>query len=187
MKKVFFAVTFFAGLATIQAQSSAQFTLTPEGFSDYVVTDVPGKSQADLYKKTIEWISTAVKHPTEKIVSKTENQKIVFEGTDKIVSLNGAMKLSYESRYQIEVSFKEGKYKFDLLKLEYNTPRTAHGPGGWRDFELTDVGVYFTKQGELRPANKFHSEIPEYFNNLNNDLKRYIESGAKLPEKKSDW
>src|SRR5690606_27291628 len=99
---------------------SSQFTLTPEGFSDYIITDVAGKSNTDLYKKTADWIATAVKHPSEKLISKTDNEKIIFEGTDKIVSFNGPTKLVYDSRYQIEVSFKDGKYKFDLLKLEYN-------------------------------------------------------------------
>lgn len=187
MKQLLFtAAAVLAGFIS-HAQAPSAFELTPKGFTDFVVTDIAGKTKADLYKRTLDWIEVKVKNSEPKIKSQTPNETIVFEGKDKIVSLNGAMKLTYDSRYQIAVTFKDGKYKFDLLKLEYITAKTSTGGGGWRDFDLNDVSTYYTLQGELRPPNKFYPEIATYFNNLNADLKTFIESGATVPTKSNDW
>ncbi len=186
MKNFYLAALLIFSVLTANAQAPTKFELTPAGFTDFVVSDVPGKQKPALYKSTLDWVQATFKKE-DAIKAKAEAEKVVFEGTGKVVSIDGALKLTYESRYQVEVSFKDGKYKFDLLKLEYFTERTQHGPGGWREIQLTDVTNYYTKQGTLRPANKYFPEIADYFNKINDDLKKFIESGATVPTQKSDW
>jgi len=186
MKRLFIAAFFFCAAYTANAQAPAKFELTPQGFTDYIVADVPGKSKADLFKKTADWIEVNYKS-ADAIKSKAEGDKISFEGTGKVVSFDGGLKKTHDSRYQIEVALKDGKYKFDLLKLEYYVERNQLGPGGWREVNLIDVAGYYTKQGTLRPANKYFTEIVDYFNSLSDELKRFIESGATATVKKSDW
>lgn len=186
MKNFFFAAALLCAAYTANAQAPARFELTPQGFTDYIVADVPGKSKTDLFKSTADWIAVNYKAP-DAVKSKVEGDKITFEGTGKIVSFDGGLKKTHDSRYQIEVALKDGKYKFDLLKLEYYVERNQLGPGGWREINLTDVTNYYTKQGNLRPANKYFTEIVDYFNSLSDELKRFIESGATPTVKKSDW
>ncbi|HEX8561891.1 MAG TPA: DUF4468 domain-containing protein [Flavobacterium sp.] len=186
MKRLLLAVVIFCTALTAKAQAPAKFELTPQGFTDFIVTEVPGKSKAELYKSTLDWIQVTF-NGADAIKAKAEGEKVTFEGKGKFVSIDGALKLTYDSRFQMEISFKDGKYKADLLKVEYYTERNANGPGGWRDVQLTDVAVYFTKQGTLRAANKYFPEITDHLNKLNDELKRFIESGATVTAKKSDW
>lgn len=185
MRKIFIAAVLFC-MFSANAQAPAKFELTPQGFTDFVVTEMPGKSKVELFKSTTDWIQVAFK-TADAIKSTVEGDKLTFEGKGKIVSMDGAMKLTYDSRFLVEVTFKDGRYKFDLVKLEYLTERTQHGAGGWREVQLTDVTNYYTKQGTLRPVNKYFPEIADYFNRINDELKQFISSGAKVQTKSSDW
>ena len=182
MKKLVLVAFLLCGISPI----NAQFVFAPEGLTDFVVTEVPGKTKAEMYKSTLDWIQVTFKK-ADAVKAKTENETITFEGTGKFVSMDGAMKLTYDSRYEVQIIFKDGKYKFDILKLEYFTERNQVNPGGWRAIELSDVSAYFTKQGTLRPVYKHFTEIADHFNAVNSELKKFIESGASVPTKKSEW
>jgi hypothetical protein len=67
MKKIILTISLLAGLvsnaqdaaaptpATDAPTSATEFTLTPERFTDNVVIQVPNKTQAELFKKTLEF------------------------------------------------------------------------------------------------------------------------------------
>jgi hypothetical protein len=99
------------------------FTLNQDGLTDYIVTNCDGKSQNDLYKKTLDWILVTYNTPSSVIKAQIENNYIRIEGSaGNLVRFGGLGASSYLTRYQIEISFKDGKYKFDLLNIEIYYP-----------------------------------------------------------------
>lgn len=184
MKKILLAL-FISGFCFAQ---ETEFSFTKDGFTDFVVTEVDGKTQSELYKKTIDWVSVTYKNPKEVIKAEIENDYVRIEGSkDGLVCIQTMMNFCYQTRYQIEISLKDGKYKFDLIKLEYYIAPSQYGAGGWYDYQLTDMNEYFKDNG--KPKGKFKKNIPQltsYFNQLNKELYDFI-SSENIPSKKNDW
>lgn len=183
MKKVLllllFSVSCFA--------QEENFSFTKDGFTDYVVANVEGKTAAELYKKTLDWVSVTYKNPKEVIKAQIENEYIRIEGSKTgLVSVVRMIKSSYESKYQIEISFKDDKYKFDVIEIKYYIAPSQYTAGGWYDWQTTDVTEYYNKKEEIKTAYRF---IPESFtttfNGLNTDLKNYLLNSEAIKSK--DW
>jgi Domain of unknown function (DUF4468) with TBP-like fold len=159
-----------------------EFKFTKNGFTDFVVIPVENKTQSELYKKTIDWISVTFNNPKEVLKAQIENDYLRFESVEKnLFCLKPAM--CSDMKYQIEVSFKDGKYKFDLLTLDQDMPDV-----GWVHFAgIEDGKFYFTDNGEPKAKFKIISEdIPKYFNSLNKSLNDFIVDGGFV-KKKNDW
>ncbi len=184
MKKIIVALLF--GFYCFAQDST--FVFTKKGFTDFVVSKVEGKTQQELYKKVIDWVNVAYKNPKEVIKAQIENDYVRIEGSkESLICINSLMNFCYPTRYQIEISLKDGKYKFDLIKLEYYIAPSKYGAGGWFDYQLTDMSEYFKDNGEAK--GKFKKNIPEitsYFNQLNKELHYFLKSDS-IPSKKSDW
>lgn len=182
MKKIIALLLFSS---SVFAQDST-FTFTQKGFTDYVVTPVPGKLQNDLYKKAIDWVAVTYKNPKEVMKAQIENDYIRIEGTkDGLVS--GFMGSTFPIKYVIEISFKESRYKFDIISIEYLVPANQYGPGGWKNYELTNVEDHYKKNGELKSKyENEHKTFPDYFNGLNKELQTFLNSNS-IPSKKSEW
>jgi hypothetical protein len=164
-----------------------KFSFTKDGFTDYVVNDVENKTAAELYKKTLDWVSVTFKNPKEVIKAQIENEYIRIEGSKMgLISVVSLIKMSYQSSYQIEISFKEGKYKFDVIEVKYYIEPNKYGTGGWHDWQIKDMSEYFNKKGEIKGTFKF---IPESFsttfNDLNTELKNYLLNSEAIKSK--DW
>ena len=70
-------------LMLVSFYSNAQeteFKCTKEGFTDYIVGIVEGKTSQELYKKTLDWVSYTYKNPKEVIKAQIENDYIRIEG-----------------------------------------------------------------------------------------------------------
>ena len=81
-------------------------------------------------------------------------------------------------KYLIEISFKEGRYKFDPINLSYDV--SGHGTV----FVNFDKGVYWNKKGKLRKVySKIPNQIETLFNGLNMSLKNYLYDKTE----KDDW
>lgn len=178
--------TIFFLIVTISSFSFSQeteFKFDKENFTDYIVTQCEGKSQAELYKKALDWVSVTYKNPKEVVKAQIENDYIRIEGASKdLVCFNIlGSKSCNTSKYTIEISFKDGRYKFDILgNIQYLYE------DGWAEISLDKTSVYYNKKGEIRSNYKYFPEIATYFNNLNLELKEFLISD-KIPSKKSDW
>ena len=175
------------------------FTFTKSGFTDFVVSKVDGKSQADLYKKALDWISVTYKNPNEVIKAKIENDYIRFEGSNRsmiCVKSLGMMQCDLAT-YQVEISFKEGKYKFDVIEVRVYTRPSQYASGGWSaivlptqkqvDEKPESMNGYFNDEGEPRRLMRFYVEnIPKEFNALNQSLREFL-SSDKIPSQQKDW
>lgn len=150
------------------------FKVTNEAITDYIVTSCETKTQNEMYKKTIEWISLTFKNSKEVIQSQIENDMIRIEGFTE--SFNGTS----NATYLIEISFKEGKYKFDPVKFAIIN--------GINKFDFfSTFSSYFKSDGSVKERLKDTvSGVENLINGLNIKLKEYI-LGIKSETKKNDW
>jgi hypothetical protein len=149
------------------------------------VTTCDGITQTDLYKKSLDWVSATYKNPKEVLKSQIENDFIRIEGSSPDIYCINALgaKTCYQSRYVVEISFKDGRYRFDVLSLEsYSTQ------GGWFNVPINEQSgdLYYNKKGELKGTYKYMDEIAVQFNALNLSLKNYT-LGLSDSKKKGDW
>jgi len=188
MKKIIYYLLAVISISNLSFSQETEFKFNKEGFTDFVVTQCEGKTQAELYKKALDWVSVTYKNPKEVIKAQIENDYIRIEGSsNSLICLNILVKNCSNATYQIEISFKEGKYKFDVIEIKQYTETSQYGTGGWSEVKLETTELYFRKNGEIRGVYKYFPElIPAYFNKLNLELKDFILSD-KIPSKKSEW
>lgn len=175
-------------VVSFRLNAQENFTLTKDGFTDFVVVNIEGKSSQELYNKTLQWLEITYKNPKEVLKGKIDNDYIRFEGaTNSLICMNLLGKSFVDSKYQIEISFKDDKYKFDVIDIStYNSP-TQYSSGGWSSFDLNNMSIFYNKKGQIRSTYKYYPDIiPSFFNNLNNRLKDFILS-EQIPSKKSEW
>jgi hypothetical protein len=171
MKKILFLLIITSSIMSAQ---ETEFTFNNErGMTDYIVTPVEGKTAQEIYKKVIDWIKVTYKNPDKVILSTIENEYIRFEG------ISETLYSGFPAKYEIEISIKEEKYKFDLISMQckplsvwMDTP-ILYKSMSKEDLEKKYV---FKQDGTLRSSYKFADKIPTYFNNLNKSLFETIDS-----------
>lgn len=167
-------------LMAVSFYSNAQeteFTFTAErGMTDFIVTPVEGKTAIEIYKKVIDWIKVTYKNPDKVILSTIENEYVRFEGISETLYSN------LPAKYEIEISIKDGKYKFDLINMQCRPLNEwMDAPIFYKQMnkEELEKRYVFKKDGTLRGDYKFAGKIPTYFNNLNKSLSESIVSTVK--------
>ena len=179
MKKIvilFFLFSTKAGFA-----QDAEFKFSKEGFTDFLVVECEKKTQSELYKKTLDWVAVTYNTPSEVIKGQIENDYIRIEGTAKNLISSG-------TKYQIEISFKDGKYKFDIIQIEYYFDSGVELTElKWKEFDIINTDKYFYKNGEIKRSSKpVWNRVTKYFNALNSSLKDFLLS-EQIPSKKKEW
>ncbi len=174
MKPTIITFLFFClGTFRIQAQQE-NFEVTSSGLTDYIVVQVDSLKSSYCYEKCIEWIGKTYKNPESVIKSKIEGTSIRIEGVeDGLIHTNGGVR--YLTRYNLEFTFKDGRYKFDVLSIE----TYANAQYGWNSFPFKGDWAAYYKDGEPKKAWQCINDIPVYFNNLNADLKKYIKGQSQ--------
>ncbi|ASV77956.1 DUF4468 domain-containing protein [Elizabethkingia anophelis] len=169
MKRIFILFTFFNFL--IGFSQDKQFVLTQTAFTDYVITDISGAKKDKIYKKTLEWISKKFKSD-EVIKSKIPNEFIRAIGVDKLYCTiddysEDKHVYCYPTKFEIEISFKDGKYKFDPISFKIYV-----GSGqGWNDLTImTNTETYYNDSLRIPE----HQRVTYYLNQLNTSLKEFI-------------
>ena len=171
-----------------QTPPPTQFTITKaEGLSPFIVVKTEGKTKEELYKKTIEWINKNYNKPSEVIKAQIENDYIRFQGVSKDkYCFTNIFTMCSDIRYEIEVSFKDGKYKFEVLKLE-DYYKDTKGFGSWSEVKYKDSWTHFKNTGEVR---KMYAEnikgITSFFDELSKNLYDYIYNQHETA-KQNDW
>lgn len=192
MKEILFLMVFACGFMNAQ---ETEFTFdNSKGMTDFIVVPVEGKTATEIYKKIIEWIKITYKNPDKVILSTIENEYIRFEGSSEtLYSVNITMlgKTYYSSKYQIEISIKDNKYKFDLISMQNYNPKSQYSAGGWteniifnKNTEKEGISAFYKKDGTLKSMWKFLPEVPTYFNELNKSMIENINSTVK---KNDNW
>jgi len=179
MKKIVLGLLMVMGFYS-NAQET-EFTFNNErGMTDFIVTPIEGKTAPEIFKKVIEWIKVTYKNPDKVILSTIENEYVRFEGSsDSFYAMNPISKIYVPVKYEIEISIKDEKYKFDYVgmtiiengvKIPYFSTKSKE--------ELENYPI-FKKDGTLRSTYKYFIEVPTYLNNLNKSLSESIVSTVK--------
>ena len=170
-------------------QNATEFTVNKEQqLTDFLIIPCEGKTKEELYKKTLEWITKTYNKPSSVIVAQVENDYIRFQGVSAKEYCRKPMVLICEDlRYEIEISVKDGKYKFDVVKLQ-GAETNKYGTNiGWSDIEFKKSWIYFKSNGEIRDQYKdTMPKIANYINTLNQSLHDYIYNQNETA-KKNDW
>jgi hypothetical protein len=166
MKTKIFTLTFFAFYIICFGQTNdksqrEKFEYLEVGLCDFVVANVDGKAKEEIYNKTLNWIKETYKNPDIVLKMKIENEKLRIDGVaNNLLKID---KSSFNLDYIIEISFKDNKYKFELVSLLY---------GGTGDYK--NVPNFKTDKKMLKHFGTTAVYIENYFNNLNQSLKDYI-------------
>lgn len=187
MKRTVLSLVFFLGVALA---SSAQYIVTPEGLKttqadekDYYVIEAPELSQADLYSKTIKFISTIYNSPKDVISGQIENELLTITGLETIFA-------DFDVRYKLNFQFKEGRVRYDMPQIismrkfqdgkELNLTFSKQKPS------LNTVWI-FNDKGELRGMliPEYKKDLEKLFNSLYNSYEAFIK--GEITKEEDEW
>ena len=160
------------------SQDIPKLKLTPNGVEPIIVITDSLKA-TDLYKKSLNWVQETYKNPENVLKAKIENEKIRIDGFAKNAwwykSLG--MKQDYNMEYSIEITFRDGKYKFEYLIGQFFIE------GGQKVFY--DYKTFYKKSGEIRSAyNDAVPSLEETMNNLSLSFYNYVTGRTKKNDDK---
>jgi|GEM_PF-756481 len=155
-----------------------KFTYNENGLTpEYLVDEADGKTQQEIYAKSLNWVKESYKNPDEVIKTTIENEKIRFEGVEMDLMCHSALgaKYCYNTTYIIEIEFREGKYKLTPLSITYRIPASQYSSGITETIDFSNGENYYNRKGKLRSRTKSVPESVEVLlNGLNNSLNEYI-------------
>lgn len=165
------------------------FTVTSNGLRDsdnveksFIVIDVEKKSAEQLFNNAKKFIVQTYKNPDFVQKGIIENEYIRFNSyTPYIATINaGLTKLKYDAKYAIELYFKDGRVRYEIIDLEIKTDGVSLNftPKG----ALSGWYIY-NKKGKLKQE-VAKQEIESYFNNQIEHLLPYLKGVTKMNE---DW
>ena len=172
--------TIIALLLLLSASSWSQeteFKFSKDGLTDFVVGTFDTNTK-NLYAWTLAW---AKENKTNKIISQVENEKITFQGTKDnfLCSKAGGTNICNGTTYTIEITIKEGKYKFDVTELvTYDKKQTI------TKVDLNNFSQFYDKDGNLK---KYSTEVPAAYEGLFNGLNKNLLTFLDKKKKAENW
>ena len=174
MKKLLFSLVLFISFNSLSLVAQENFKYDIQGLSPkYLVQDMEGVTQQDLYKKALAWAKSQgytlqdTESPNTFTFTGEKANALCFTVRGK-TSCNNL-------RYTIEVAFKENKYKFEVKGLEQYGPINDTGKKGWFPVELEKApDAFYTRGGELK---KEYVDTPSNISGLFNDLNKKLKEG----------
>jgi hypothetical protein len=177
----------FAQDSTIDKQEI--FTYNAKGLiPKYVVTEIAEGKKEVLFKETINWIKNVYKNPDEVIKTTIDNGMVRFEGSQKdlICFTTLGTKNCYFTSYTIEVEFKDNKYKFTPIAIEYRVPSSDYSAATTVKISFNDGSRFYRGNGKIRNLAKgIPLSIETLFNELNKDLLKHLSKEDE--EASDDW
>jgi hypothetical protein len=150
--------------------SKDKFIYNQLGLTPFVVVKFDSISKEKLFKLTNNWIKETYKNPDKVIKAIIENNKI---------RINGYSEFGFE--YTIVISFKDNKYKFEPIEV------ISRSQAGEFNIPLDDGSIYYKKNGwPKKMFQNFTKHLGDTFENLNNNLKKYILNNLNNETKDND-
>ncbi|MGL2964474.1 hypothetical protein ACSVH2_11700 [Flavobacterium sp. RSB2_4_14] len=173
-------VLLMAFLSTSTFAQETEFKFSKDGLTDFIVTTYDGSAK-DTYNRALAWVKENSKKGY-KVVSAVENEKMTIEGGKEnfICSKAGGTIVCTYATFTIEISFKEGKYKFAAIGLSEkpnnSTTTIIHN--------LDDFSEYYDKDGSLK---KYKDDVPVAYETLFNDLNKNLILFMDKKKKAENW
>ncbi len=187
MKKI----TLFFLLVSFISYSQEQFTYGGNGLNKmFVVNKVEKLTQQQLFDKALTWINSNYQNSDIAIQKEVEgNNKITFTGFKKNYINFSAIgnQIFFNVRYTIALAFKEGRYKFDVIKIEKKAQGHNQKGREWSVIPLHTGSKLYGKNGKLTPLGKAQTvKIPKLLNELNEGLLNHVKAVVKVKDN-GDW
>lgn len=167
-------------ITTSTFAQDTEFKFSKQGLTDFIVTTYDGSAK-DTYNKALAWVKENSKKGYV-VTSSVENEKITIQGGKEnfICSKAGGTTVCSLGTFTIEITFKEGKYKFDALgfseKPNNSTTTSVHN--------LDDFSEYYDKDGSLK---KYKDDVPAAYESLFNDLNKSLIVFMDKKKKAENW
>ncbi len=160
-------------------QEIPQLKLTPNGVEPIVV-EVDSMSASEIYQKAQNWVQETYKNPDKVLKANIVNEKIRINGfaTDAWWYKALGIRNSYNMEYTIEISFKDGRYRFEYIIGQF------YIDGGQK--VLYDYRTFYKKSGEIRKS--YTDAVPSLeltMNELSQSFYNYV--SGKTSKKDGDW
>lgn len=164
-----------------------RFNYDQKGLSpNYMVVEMEGMDQAKLYDKTVSWAKGA----GFTVKSSDAPKKIVLEGqkSEALCSNLRGKRYCNDARYQMEVAFKDNKYKLEVIGLEQYGQVNQTGLKDWFPVDLNQApDEYYTRSGELKKQfTSMPGEIAGLFNSFNTQLQKGLKK-EKVEKEDEGW
>jgi hypothetical protein len=171
--KLLLLVAFMA--ASTYAQDT-EFKFSKDGLTDFVVTTYEGSAK-DTYNRALAWVKENSKKGYT-VTSSVENEKMTVQGIKEnfLCSKAGGTTVCSAGTFTIEITFKDGKFKFEAIGLS----EKPNNGGAVVVHNLNDFSEYYDKDGSLK---KYKDDVPvayeSLFNGLNKDLITFMDKKKK--------
>lgn len=171
MKKIL-TLLLFTGAFTANAQF---FKVTPKGLMNqsedksFAILEFENQSKSDLYAKSIKYIHQSFKNPELVIKSdlKDESIRYISYKPNGMKVTNGLTKIPMDIKYSIQLEFKEGKVKYEIVDQDFGG--LTYSGNIWKGFP-----IWNEKNGKLRLEeekneleNHFNAIVQDYVNSIN--------------------
>lgn len=176
-KKLLLALTILLS-KLLFGQEIPQLKLTPNGVEPIVVI-IDSVNGSELYIKALNWVQETYKNPDKVLKANIENEKIRIDGfaIDAWWYKLLGMRNTYNMDYTIEISFKDGRYRFEYIIGQF------YIDGGK---VLYDYRNFYKENGEVRKS--YIDAVPSLeitMNSLSKSFYNYL--SGKTAKKDSDW
>lgn len=173
-------ILLLAFLSTSTFAQETEFKFSKEGLTDFIVTTYDGSAK-ETYNRTLAWVKENSKKGY-KIVSTTENEKMTIEGGKEnfICSKAGGTTVCTYASFTIEITFKDGKYKFAAIGLS----EKPNNSNTIITHNLDDFSEYYDKDGSLK---KYKDDVPAAYEALFNGLNKYLIAFMDKKKKEENW
>jgi len=159
--------------------------------NNYIVVEAKGTAK-ELYEGTINWINEVYNTPEEVIKGQIENEYIRFQGSPSDFPLKyvqgmfgGSVADGYNFRYMVEIKFKDGRFRFEILQVERYQRGSQYIAAEWVNVSLTQRTS--DRKGKLDVPGKMTLDAnKKYFNDLAQSLKKYLDEGG-ASKSNDDW
>jgi hypothetical protein len=153
---------------TVSVLSFGQsFIVTPAGLRDatdstktYLVIPCEGKTAKELYDNAIRYITENYKNPDEVIKGRIDGEYLKFNSykSEFLIVKNGGVNILFYAYYTTELSFKDGKVKYEIIELKITNDSNY-------SLAFTGSGMQwyiYNKKGELKREDA-KTQIEDYF------------------------
>ena len=162
-----------------------KYVVTPTGLKDeanieksFVVITAEGKSAKQLFDNAVKYVNVTYKNPNVVIKGKIDGEYLSFITHSEFYVENGFAKAPFDMNYLTELTFKDGKVKYEISEL------VMKNSAGY-ELLFTGGGINFfiyNKSGEVKKP-KTKEYLDTYFNVAIPRVKDYLEEKTTLAKK----
>jgi len=182
MKKILMVAIIL--IASVSAYSQ-KYVVTPTGLKDevnteksFVVINTEGKTAKQLFDNAVKYVNVTYKNPNVVIKGKIDGEYLSFITHSEFYVENGFTKAPFDMNYLTELTFKDGKVKYEISEL------VMKNSAGY-ELLFTGGGINFfiyNKSGEVKKV-KTKEYLETYFNGAIPRVKDYLEEKTTLAKK----